>query len=282
MGLDSEKQSEKRKLFIIGSKARLAKAIASHYASYELIKPDRIIYENWGKTGKQEEIGKYFKSRISNDALIFITSGILNAAADKSIIEEVNYHLPWNIIQSLEGLDVQIVTFGTILENLRDTENNYVQSKIKLSDKISELNNRSPKVSHFRLHTLYGYDDPVEFMFLGQVFQAIKEKSLFNMSSGLQIREYQHLDDVVSAVDHIIRSDIRGVSEITSGTGIQLRELALSIFEAFKLEHLINIGSLDIKYKEKFSNDYQKNPDLNTIYFREPKKGVITYLKSRV
>ena len=279
MLLESKQVFLKKKIFIIGGNARLAKALLKYYSHHECIVLEREVYQNWGETGKLNEILNYFKENISVNSLIFIVSGILNSNENKKTIDEVNFQLPCNIIEALNGLETHIITFGTILEKITETDNNYVQSKIKLSNRISALKDALPRVSHFRLHTLYGYDYPSEFMFLGQIFNAIKNKLEFKMTSGVQFREYHHFDDVVKAIDCLISWEIQGVSEITAGNGIQLKDLALNIFKGFELEHLIHIGAIDINHKEKFLNNYKRNPALKNIVFREQTEGVIEYLK---
>ncbi len=116
-------------------------------------------------------------------------------------------------------------------------------------------------------------------MFLGQLYNAIKHKEEFNMSSGYQIREYHHLDDVAESVDVILSKNTHGIIELTSGNGIKLRDLATGIFEELNVTHLLNIGSVDIQHKDKFSNDYIKNKDLELVDFRNPIKGVCDYLR---
>ena len=280
MSLSYNEAFSKKKIFLIGGNARLAKAILKYYEQHECIVLEREVYQNWGEVDSIGAITKFFKNDISKDSIIFITSGILNPNADKALIDKVNFMLPWNIIKSLEGLDIKIITFGTILEKMRATENAYVKSKIQLSDKINNLKSSCPRVTHFRLHTLYGYGHPSKFMFLGQIHDSLKNKAAFNMTSGYQIREYHHLDDVVKAIDCLIDKGIQGVSEITDGNGIKLRDLALSIYKNFQQEHLINIGTVNIAHKEKLSNDYKKNPQLENINFRNPIEGVSIYLKA--
>lgn len=280
MNISSKNNIDKRKLFIVGGNARLAKAIINHYNEFSCIVLERAIYQDWSKKENKEEIRTFFEQQISNDSIILITSGVLNAKESMEMINSVNYQLPWNIIKSLEGLTVKIVTFGTILENIRTTDNQYVKSKIKLSDKISELKSKATKVTHFRLHTLYGYDLPSKFMFLGQIFEALKNKNKFEMTSGYQIREYHHLDDVAASIDVLLSNDVEGISEITSGKGIRLRDLALHLFQSFQLNHLLQIGNLDVEHEDKFSNDYLKNPYLIDVNFRDPRKGVLDYIKS--
>ena len=280
MGLSSKDSINKRKLFVIGGNARLAKAILNHFSEFNCIVLERAAYQDWSKKESKEKIRSFFEQQISNDSIIFITSGVLNAKESMEIIDRVNYELPWNIIESLEGLTVKIITFGTILENIRNIDNQYVKSKIKLSDKISEFKSNVTKITHFRLHTLYGYDLPSKFMFLGQIFEALKNKKEFEMTSGYQIREYHHLDDVVASIDVLLSNDVEGISEITSGNGIRLRDLGLHLFQSLQLNHLLQIGSLDVEHEDKFSNDYLKNSYLKDVNFRDPRKGVLDYIKS--
>lgn len=269
-----------RNIFIIGGNSRLAKALVNYYDNGSFFLLKRGIYESWYDKSKRSIIRDYFKSQITSDSIVFITSGILNSKEKSQTINDVNYKLPWNIIKALEGLEVTIVTFGTILENIKDSSNNYVKSKIKLSEKILTFKSSKAKVIHFRLHTLYGYGYPSEFMFLGQLYNSIKNKREFYMSSGYQIREYHHLDDVAQSIDVVIRNDVDGVIELTSGNGIMLRDLAKGIFNEFDLTDLLKIGSLDIQHKEKFSNDYTKNEILTGVAFRDPVDGVCDYLKT--
>ena len=279
MSLASKNTRVNKKIFVIGSNGRLAKAILNYYSEELCTCLKREDYENWSSRKKRDSILNFFKPQIANNSIIFITSGVLNANADEELINNVNFHLPWNIIKALEGLEVKIVTFGTILEKLKISDNIYVKSKIKLSDKIETFQSEVTKVAHFRIHTLYGYGYPSEFMFLGQLYNAIKQNEKFNMSSGYQIREYHHLDDITKSIEVILSKNKKGIVELTSGTGIRLRDLALCIFEEFNLEHLLNIGSLDIEHKDKFTNDYIKNEDLKEVEFRDALQGVCDYLK---
>jgi len=271
-----------KKIFIIGGNARLSKAIIKHYKDHEIIVLQRQLYENWSGLESRNTILDFFKRQVVNKSIVFITSGILDSKENNSIIKKVNYLLPINVIKALNGIDIQIITFGTILEKIRNSENAYVKSKIRLSDTIIELKPKYPRVTHIRLHTLYGYGSPSKFMFLGQIFDSIKNKKIFNMSSGIQIREYHHFDDVVESIDIIVKSDIQGVSEITAGNGIRLRDLASGLFGNFQLVNLLNIGTIDIAHEDKYLNDYKKNDLIKDVYFREPVEGVTEYLKSLI
>lgn len=279
MTVISEKRLGKSKIFIIGCNGRLAKAIVNRYSENACYCLKREVYEDWSDENKKLQIREFFESKATEESIIFITSGVLNSNLNNELLNKVNYHLPSNIIKSLEGLKIKIVTFGTILEKLVDSTNPYVKSKIRLSNKIDSFNSKLTKVLHFRLHTLYGYGYPSDFMFLGQLYNAIKNGEKFNMSAGYQIREYHHLDDVVKSVDIILSKKTQGIIELTNGNGIKLRDLATGIFKEFNVIHLLNIGDLDIQHKDKFTNDYTINKDLKLVDFRDPINGVCDYLR---
>ena len=280
MNKQQETSPSDRKKFIIGSNGRLAQAIINYYGDQGCFCLKREEYRNWGNINDLSSVKEFFIPKLSPGDTIFITSGILNSKEEPSLVNEVNFLLPSNIIEALQGLEVNIVTFGTILENLKSSENVYVQSKIRLSEKVKDFRSEFTRVTHFRLHTLYGYDLPSEFMFLGQIYSALKNNSVFNMTSGIQIREYHHLDDVVNSMEVLLSKNRIGVNEITSGNGIRLRDLALRIFAHFNSEHLLRMGELSIEQEEKYLNDYKRNVDLENIDFRDPFDGVIHYLKT--
>ena len=269
--------SKNKQIFIIGSNARLAKAIIAFYKTENIISVEREIYKNWGEDLCLNSIYDYFNKQLKVDTIVFITSGILDSNKSKTELEKVNFHLPWNIIKSLDGTNIKIVTFGTILEKIKGIENLYVKTKIKLSNKIIAI--KSERVLHIQLHTLYGYGEPSNFMFLGQILTSLKNNIEFNMSSGTQIREYHHLDDVAKSIDVFVRNNTTGVTEITSGNGIELRCLAQEIFKYFQLEDLLKIGVKQVDQEEKFINNYKKNELLENIDFRSPIIGVSDYLK---
>jgi len=117
-------------------------------------------------------------------------------------------------------------------------------------------------------------------MFLGQIFTALKNNEKFKMTSGFQIREYHHLDDVTKAIGFLISENISGIVDITFGNGIMLRELAEGIFEKFQKKELLKIGEVEVVQTDVFENKYQRNIRISKLDFREPIKGVHTYLAS--
>ncbi|WP_282079807.1 NAD-dependent epimerase/dehydratase family protein [Aquimarina algiphila] len=277
MKIDNSKL--KRNIFIVGASSKLSQSIKEKYVNHNIIDIYRETYTYWIGVDAQELIHDFFEKEISENSIIFIPAAILNPNIPNEQILKINYDLPLNIIEALKKYNARIVTFGTIFEKMGSSNNNYVNSKIKLSSRIEELVQDKHRITHFRLHTLYGKDYPNEFMFLGQIFSAIKNKTEFQMTSGEQIREYHHYDDVTASVYDLLIKDINGVFEMTYGNGMKLKYLATKIFSFFEMDQLLKIGLKNIDYKDKFQNDYLKNDDLNTASFREPINGITEYLK---
>ncbi len=275
----SDNLKMERSIFIIGASSKLSQSIREIYSEDKICDVYRDTYTSWIGENSQNIIQTFFENRISNNSIIFITAAILNPKTPFQEVFDMNYNLPVNIIESLTEYNPRIVTLGTILEKLGPSNNNYVSSKIKLSTKIESLIKKNLRITHFRLHTLYGKGYPNEFMFLGQIFYAIKNKTDFHMSSGEQIREYHHYDDVVSSINTFLDNETSGIVEITFGNGMAIKDLAIKIFDFFEKSELLKIGSKNLDFKEKFQNDYKKNEDIK-IDFKEPISGITKYLKT--
>ena len=124
-----------------------------------------------------------------------MTSGLLDPNRNYEDLLRINYHLPKNIIDGVRYLGMRVVTFGTVLERSLRPKNNYVTSKLALSNYIEALDATYQTTSHLQLHTLFGKGQPNRFMFLGQILSALKKNKPFFMISERQLREYHHYDD---------------------------------------------------------------------------------------
>ena len=266
-------------VIIIGGRSRLTQAVVNEFSEdYNLVLPERQTYSDWSAGSGQEKIDAFFSNYDLNKSIVLITSGILDSKAQEEQINAVNFDLPRNIIESLKGKGAMIITCGTIMERLENTTNPYVRSKIKLASYLKALDQSEQDWMHIRLHTLYGYKEPSPFMFLGLIYNSLNNRTVFEMTSGLQYREYHHFDDVARALRTLIKSDQKGIQEITAGNGIRLRDLASRIYAHFQREELLVVGAVEIEHQEKFTNDYVRNPNLDQVEFRDPVRGVTDYL----
>ena len=274
--------SEKNNIIIIGGRSRFALALIKLFSQgdYILSVPEREKYASWSRGSDLEKIRAFFANYDLDRSIVIISSGLLDSKADEDEIRAINFTLPKNIIQALTGSGALIVTCGTIMENLTQTTNPYVRSKIDLSNYLRSIDQQDQPWMHLRLHTLYGYKEPSPFMFLGLIYDSLKTQTAFEMSSGLQYREYHHFDDVAWSLQALIDRNQSGIQEITAGNGIRLRDLATGIYEHFQLADLLVVGAVEIEHQEKFTNDYIRNPHLNTVEFRDPVSGVNNYLET--
>ncbi|WP_145522513.1 NAD-dependent epimerase/dehydratase family protein [Yersinia rohdei] len=263
--------------FVIGSRGRLGNAIYQSYPGECITALDRSIYENWGGNSCHDEISNYFKEKSKPDSIIFIASGLLDPKLSPEAHLNVNYLLPKNVIEATSHLGLKVVTFGTIMEDIVSTKNTYINSKAMLGNYISNLS--SENVLHIRIHTLYGAGLPSPFMFLGQLYNSLKNKTIFEMSPGNQLREYHHIDDDVDAIHKLTSNNVNGIFNLSHGQPVKLKDIANYIFKEFQLENLLSIGAYPEPKDDNYGTISQRPTELNGIEFRDTLPGILIYLK---
>ena len=63
-----------------------------------------------------------------------------------------------------------------------------------------------------------------------------------DVTSGDQVRDYLHVDDVASAVFHLAVSDVSGAVNVGSGTPVRVRQVVEELVELLGGEHLVRFG----------------------------------------
>ena len=268
--------------FILGSTGRLGSEIYRTYFSRGIISIPRKVYRTWTDPHNVNAIKEYFKKLINkNNAVLFIASGLLDPSKTQLELNRVNYLLPKNIIEATQGLNIRIITFGTIMEKYRVT-NSYIDSKKKFLDYIDKLNYPAKRLTHIRLHTLYGIGKPSEFMFLGGIYHALKNNLPFPMTSGEQLREYHHILDEVNAIDFLVQEENDAkVINLSHGDPVRLCDLAMNIFHCFQKEHLLKVGEFENLENEVFKIERNREALLlPNIQFRDSFSAINIYLKS--
>lgn len=269
-------------IFVIGGRGRLGQALSQEYARQNLDVLSRSVYQDWWIESSKPSIRRYFLEKIKKESVIFVTSGILDPKAPSDDLLKVNYFLPKNIIEVSNDLGIKVVTFGTIMEDLAQRNNNYINSKVALSEFVAEKAINDYRVTHLRIHTLYGVGEPSKFMFLGQMIDAIQNNHPFLMTQGKQLREYHHVDDEVKAIRNIVDSNIYGVMNLNHGQPIMLRDLAEHVFSSVLKKDLLKIGLLPEPDCENYEHTFIKPQVLEEIPFRESLPAVLDYIKSRL
>ncbi|WP_337879011.1 NAD-dependent epimerase/dehydratase family protein [Rheinheimera sp.] len=265
--------------YVIGGRGRLGAAIASEFCAEDMVLPLRNEYVSWSEAGAADHVVRYLEKNKTPDATIFVASGILDPNQGDEELRKVNYYLPKNIIDAACTLGMKVVTFGTVMESLSSAPNLYVQSKLAIAEHVRKKAAAGASVTHIQLHTLYGRGNPSPFMFLGQVLSSLRSKQMFKMTSGQQLREYHHFDDDVKAIRAIIQAGEHSVVNLSHGEPVSLRHLAESIFDAFDLRDLLEIGALASSEYENFDRIMLPDGAVQTVSFRNSVSGVVTYLR---
>ncbi len=267
-----------KKVLVIGENSRLTKSLV-HISKIPLIVVKKEIYEKWFY---DHELISYLKKiGFSNYDSIIITKSIIDPGFDINELNKWNFLFQKKIIEILElnKIKTNIFLIGSIFEKSLII-NNYLDSKRNLSNYIltNEFSYINPLI--IRLHTLYGIGHPPSNMFLGQIFNSLKNKTKFNMSDGNQIRQYHHYNEVSNFLLDII-SNLRvkvKILDLTGNEWVKLKDLANSIFNYFKCTELLNIGSLKKPQNEIIETENQFINDGN-FQFENPIISINQYLE---
>lgn len=95
-----------------------------------------------------------------------------------------------------------------------------------------------------RIFTIYGYSQPKN-MFLVQLIEHCLRNEVFEMTDGLQKRDYVYISDAARAIyKAIFAPDIEGkIINIGSGNSIRLRDVAEKVWEIYRADrNLLQVG----------------------------------------
>lgn len=270
--------------FIIGGSGRLGSALTKAYCSEAIIVLPRSVYCDWIIAEQSYCVKNYFKKYQNYDITIFITSGLLDPTLPLEKLLSVNYWLPKNVIEGTSLYKARTITFGTVMESLMPTVNNYITSKVKFLKSLEalDLSNNCDRYLHIQIHTLYGIGRPNSFMFLGQILKALQNDKPFTMTSGLQLREYHHIEDDVKAIRLLEQSGCKGILDLSHGKPVSLLKVANYIFEGFGSQHLLKVGILPSTESENFTKTYKALNIFESVQFRETLPSILSYIKPLV
>lgn len=217
--------------------------------------------------------------------IVVNTVGILDPHKSQSQIEALNVDFPLRLFNAIQPLDGKLATFGTILEEFPDLckPNPYLASKLKLGKTLMSMGSENTSTfAHFRLHTWYGGLNLHPHMFLGEIVKAINSNEKFKMSSGMQLREYHHIEDDVSCIMKLLEHNAGGVLQISHGGAKPISEIAENIFSYFHKESLLQINPKSEPPNENLSIRFQPLKEISNQLFRPLFPNLTTYLERYV
>lgn len=220
---------------------------------------------------------------------VFFLNGLTNPSLEKNSLIDANFEFPVRtIISAAEKKDAnrfRFFTIGTVHEAFDSIvqNNSYVSSKRRLSDHLLKMNCDH---FHLRLHTAFGGDQPPPaHLFLGQIWRAISTVTPFSMSSGRAIREYHHVDDLVSAFESIRAiadsksHSLSRVIELSHGQSVSLREIATGIFGSLGCENLLKIGALADRAGDNWDSHFEPSPEVIYPSVRPTIPALVEYFR---
>jgi nucleoside-diphosphate-sugar epimerase len=267
---------------VLGARGRLGRAIASSFENGQVQTPDRSDYGDWWREGSEDTISRYLEKAAGAQDVVYLAAGIIDPKRPEEEHQRVNFELARNLIVGATRLGLKVVTFGTVMEKVvgDSSDNPYFSSKTKLSRFVDGFCVDSPLALHVRIHTLYGGGPPEKFMFLGQILDAIRNRTDFKMTLGTQLREYHHIDDEVTALTALTAAATSGVIELSHGCPVRLCDLASYIFTACDSKPLLKIGAIPEPAKDNFGMTFERPAALDSVAFRDALPAVVEYLRA--
>jgi nucleoside-diphosphate-sugar epimerase len=263
--------------YVVGASGLIGTAIAERISKLSLFRVAREEYTLWDEKGRLEAF--LLAENVNEHDTFYYCAGITDPSADKEDLFFLNYQLPLTLLEHSIEIGYHVVTFGTILETSR-LQNPYIDSKksfFQASSRLEEFQTHR----HFQIHTVYGIHPPKAHTLLGKIDSALRNNSVLEMTSGLQLREYWHARDVANFITSKKTLDGWGrVTRVTSGHPIRLQDLALTIFRHFSAEKLLRIGHLSDEPSELYDYEIFKQTENAARFMRNPLNGVVRHFES--
>jgi nucleoside-diphosphate-sugar epimerase len=280
-----------RTIVLFGASGQIGEALARTLA----LATDcfRVIGVSWADVlrGDCDDPKTFFKSVIGpgdpGKLDVVFANGVTDPRSSVADLMHSNCEFPRKIIEAAMCISgVRCLTLGTVFERFPEflETNPYSRSKAELASWLTHVASQSEfrrRVLHVRLHTVYG-GAPKPFMFLGQMAEALRSGADFHMSSGEQLREYHHADDIGGCLRNLLHDEWEFSSpilEINSGEPVRLAQLAKAVFSAHRKTHQLKIGAIKAPRGENLELIFPRSAPSVLPYYRNPIVGVVQALK---
>ena len=240
---------------IIGSKIYTAKNFIKKISSINNNKKINLIINSFYSAVKLKKINSY--ETFVNKS-IFEIAKILDLLNPK-IINKIIY----TSSSSVYGLkDIKI--------NLKDNNNRNIYAAFKLSTEFLIKNFCEKNYISFaicRLFNMYGGND--KFSVILKLQTAIqKNQKIIIFNNGKSIRDYIHIDDVVTVYDRLLKTKIdSALFDVGTGKGISLIELIKKL--NFKKKNIIHQKKIVTELSRSVANNTNLIKKINKIKFKK-------------
>ena len=290
------------KIVLIGSSSFLAQSIMKLNSNHEIIEIGRKTKTPFNFPNQTIDTID-LNLLLSSDLVVYCAgAGIQPGHQDtESIIHQLNYKQPKLLIDTLAdaNYDGQLITFGSyfeigssnrqkpyneieLIQSTNPLPNAYCESKKKLTTEIHENHNKyTLNHLHLILTNIYGVGENENRLlpYLARSFKAGQEVSL---TSGQQIRQFTHVDDVSRL---ILGSETRNLSGILNFTNPQ--EISVKAVVE-QMAELYTVSSQKLKFKAVDKRDSGMSylgldtrllrQKVSNFSFLPLKEGLMTYI----
>lgn len=240
---------------VLGSNGLLGKTLSATLEKEKTIFLNRAELVGWDASKISNSQAKFFRDYGKRVSRIFVAVGETNSHASSDQLLKANFSLPRNLLEIGKDYGFRVITFGTIHEE-SSIDSPYVVSKKMYRDHI--IGYQPESFLHFQLHTLYSLERTHPHSFLGQIINSLKFETVFNMSSGRQLREFHNVNrDAESIINIAFGAKItQSIHPLSHGSIIKLSDLAQTVFTALSKINLLKIGSLSDPINEVYELDF--------------------------
>lgn len=269
-------------IHVFGGSGRLGQSILAACGETGAAAPDTVARGS-NPALRQQGLEAYFCDSARSGDIVVIASGATNPAQSPDALLAANLDLPVSIIRAAAEHGLRTLSIGSISEHFAPAANGYTDSKRRLAAWMeTEVRHRGLDGLHVRLQTLYGVGEPHPHMFLGQILVSLRASIPFRMSSGRQLREYHHYDDVALALLAAARAPLTGTLDLSSGDPVRLVDLAIAIFAGCGHLELLQIGALADPVEDNYAPAWTRTDMLGPIPFRPAVPACLSYVRLRL
>lgn len=265
---------------VLGATGQLGVYLCRRFEPGSLRTVSRAEFNSWisgDKRTLEKNLSLILQNSNTERNFIYYCVGETNSHQEQKLLAAINFEYPLKLVDSIQKLPLRMVTFGSVHE-LTGISNPYMDSKKALFQYFLKRQGIF-SWTHFQLHTLYSEIQPKGHTFLGQILESLRQKRPFQMTSGSQIRQFHHGEDIAKLIVATVKDiDGNSVEQISGPETIRLKDLAEFLFGSLNLSSLLRIGALE----ESLSEVYASDPSLVEKYdygvFRETRIGVLAAL----
>ena len=263
---------------IIGGSSRIAGRFVALTPDEPFVAVGRERIAEWSGPDGAERFDDFIQGNQLALSEAHIFAGVTNPRVDADEISAVNVGMPANVLSVAADRGFAVNTYGTVLESLGESTNPYVESKRRVAELVAESRSNGVDAQHIRFHTVFGAETPQPHMFLGQMLESLVTRMPFRMSSGTQLREYHHVDDLVRAI--AVLSVVRDSAAVTISHGepVRLCDIATAVFDSFDAQTLLEIGALPDPVGEVMVPLDTRTPQLVDMDFRDSIPAIVAYM----